>query len=383
MITFHHLIMSDFHHLMLDKLKPIMQHHGFNLASTYVCTGYSIATFSRLTDYGTQELFFSSDKENGYFRVNFRLSAYYSPVMTNIIKASLIEDFDSIFDIFDSQLAERNNIIYHDKDLEEHLVYLENYLLKFANETEKLIGLDALLNEEHEFSQKEYIECECGGLECFYILKSFLTVTKLANSTQHFDELSQLVLKNYPELLNLVHNLNKLDSNQFWQDYQHKQEQYTKQEALRQQTLKDIYHLKSDDIADLGNQWLDKETNLIWQRTCYGLTLENGQWLMSHDGVQLEAEDVLRLAEEAKVLGWRIPFEDEIINLIAKIKDDHELQDIFLGEKYSINCEFFTQECTLLTPIKIKVLGFCDGVLDSLGYDDGYLRLVKSIDDQA
>lgn len=380
MITFHHLIISDFHCLMLDKLKPIMQHHGFNLASTYICTDYGIATFSRLTDYGTQELFFSSDKENGYFRVNFRLSAYYSPVMTSIIRTSLIEDFDSIFDIFDSQLAERNNIIYHNKDLEEHLVYLENYLLRFANETKKLIGLDALLNEEHEFSQKEFIECECGGLECFYILKSFLTVTKFANSAQHFDELSQLALKNHPELLNLVHNLNKLDSNEFWQAYQHKQEQSTKQEALRQQTLKDIYHLKSDDIADLGNQWLDKETNLIWQRTCYGQTLENGQWLISHDVVELEVEDALRLAEEAKVLGWRIPLKDEVIKLIAQIKGNPELQEIFLGEAYSINCEFFTQECTSFNPIKIKVLGFSDGVLDSLGYDQGYLRLVKSID---
>jgi len=219
---------------------------------------------------------------------------------------------------------------------------------------------------------------------------NFLTVAKLANNTEHFDELSKLVndspfFKKWPwfaalqpNFLELVNKLNEIDPNEFWQAYQQKQEQYSKQEALRQQILKDN-NVKADEIADLGNQWLDNETQLIWQRTCYGQTLKYGQWLMSHEPAHLEIKDALHLMEDAKALGWRIPFEEELTALITKLKNNPELQDIFLGTEHNINGQFLTQKQTSLGKFEFVLTRFNDGVLVPASSNECYLRLVKSV----
>nr|HQV22102.1 hypothetical protein [Agitococcus sp.] len=220
---------------------------------------------------------------------------------------------------------------------------------------------------------------------------NFLTVAKLANNRKHFDELSKLVnnslifekwpyLTQYqPIFLELVNKLNNIDPSQFWQKYQQKKEQYSKQEVLRQQILKDNYHIEADEVADLGNQWLDNETQLIWQRTCYGQTLKEGQWLMSHEPARLEVKDALRLMEEAKALGWRIPFEDELIALISKLKNNPEFLAFSLGTKHNIHGHFITQKKAPSGNIEFVLTKFNDGILEPASTNDGFLRLVKSV----
>lgn len=371
---------QDFHYLVLNKLKPIMQHHGFSLACEYmrIASGNdSSAIFSRLTEYGTQELFFNGDEVNGDFRLYFVLYIF-SPIITSISdNYTSVKGINWIFSMNHSVLSSRlgvalNDFISTHKELEEHFMYLEKYLLRFADEAKTLIGLDNILNGGHEFSPKRDLR---RNPERYTPI--FLTVAKLANNTEHFDELSKLA-SNKPEFLELVNKLNNIDPSHFWQKYQQKQEQYSKQEVLRQQILKDNYHIEADEVADLGNQWLDNETQLIWQRTCYGQTLKEGQWLMSHEPARLEVKDALRLMEGAKALGWRIPFEDELIALISKLKNNPELLAFSLGTKHNINGHFITQKQAPSGNIEFVLTKFNDGILEPASTNDGFLRLVKN-----
>lgn len=371
---------TDFHYLVLNKLKPIMRHHGFSLACEYIRTASgnnSITIFSRKTEYGTQELYFYGDEVYGDFRLSFHLYIC-SPVMMDIYNDySPVKKINKVFDIGHKVLFKQfginlNKFVADYEELEEHFMYLEKFLLKFAAEAKMLIGLDNILNGEHEFSQKQVLE-----FNILFNIVRFLTVAKLANNTEHFNQLLPLILK-YPKQSGLIDRLNNIDPLQFWQTYQQQQEQYSKQEALRQQILKDNYHVKADEVADLGNQWLDNETQLIWQRTCYGQTLKDGQWLMSHEPAHLEVKDALRLMEDAKALGWRIPFEEELIALITKLKNNSELQDIFLGIKHNINGQFLTQKQTPSGQIEFVLTRFNDGILGPACTNDGFLRLVKS-----
>lgn len=384
---------KDFHYLVLNKLKPIMRHHGFSFACEYMrkASGNNgTAIFSLRTEYGTQDLVFYGDEVYGDFRLSFHLYVC-SPSITNICdNYTSVKGIDWIFNIGHSLLSSRvgvslNDFIASHKELEEHFIYLEKNLLRFADEAKTLIGLDNILNGEHEFSPKRNLK---RNPELYIPL--FLTVAKLANNTEHFDELSTLVhdsaiLKKWPwfaeyqpKFLELVNKLNNIDPLQFWQTYQQQQEQYSKQEALRQQTLKDHYHIKADEITNLGSQWLDNETQLIWQRTCYGQTLKDGQWLMSHEPARLEIKDALRLMEDAKALDWRIPFEDELIALITKLKNNPELLGFSLGTKNNINGHFITQKQTPSGNIEFVLTKFNDGILEPASTNDGFLRLVKS-----
>ncbi|MCP5177399.1 MAG: hypothetical protein H6997_07540 [Moraxellaceae bacterium] len=387
---------TDFHYLVLNKLKPIMRHHGFSLACEYMRTASgnnSTAIFSLRTEYGTQELYFYGQDVYGDFRARFSLHVY-SPVITCIYhEYSLSKRDDWIFNIGHSELNAQveislNDCVFTHKELEEHFIYLEKYLLRFADEAKTLIGLDNILNGEHELSQKKVLQDSPHEFERY--APNFLTVAKLANNRKHFDELSKLVnnslifekwpyLTQYqPIFLELVNKLNNIDPNEFWQTYRQQQEQYSKQEALRQQILKDN-NVKADEVADLGNQWLDNETQLIWQRTCYGQTLKHGQWLMSHDPARLKIQDALRLMEDAKALGWRIPFEEELIALITKLKNNSELLTFSLGTKHNINGHFITQKQTPSGNIEFVLTKFNDGMLGPASTNDGFLRLVKSV----
>lgn len=389
---------QDFHYLVLNKLKPIMRHHGFSLACEYMRTtsgkNDSTAIFSLRTEYGTQELHFGGDEVYGDFRANLSLYVY-SPAIRNIYNDySQSKLYGTIYLIDHSVLNRQfginlNDFISTHKELEEHFMYLEKYLLRFADEAKTLIGLDNILNGEHELSQKKALQDSPHDFE--HYTPNVLTVTKLANNIEHFDELSKLVndspfFKKWPwfaalqpTFLALVNKLNNIDPHQFWQAYQQQQEQSSKQEVLRQQILKDNYHVKADKMTDLGNQWLDNETQLIWQRTCYGQTLKDGQWLMSHKPARLKIQDALRLMEDAKALGWRIPFEEELTALIVKLKNSPELQAIFLGTQYTVNAQFLTQKKISSGKIELALSRFSDGILGPASTNECFLRLVKSV----
>ena len=94
---------------------------------------------------------------------------------------------------------------------------------------------------------------------------------------------------------------------------------------------------------------------------------------------RLKIQDALRLMENAKALGWRIPFEEELIALITKLKNNSELQDIFLGTEHNINGQFLTQKQTPSGNIEFVLTGFNDGILGPACTNDCLLRLVKSV----
>ena len=91
-----------------------------------------------------------------------------------------------------------------------------------------------------------------------------------------------------------------------------KQEQQA--EAIRVNALQAQFNPKTpEELMNLASQWHDPKTHLIWQRCCIGQQWRNGEVIGNSQ--KLSWKEVLKLLEEPKHTGWRLPSLDELKTL--------------------------------------------------------------------
>lgn len=359
--------MEGFYRLLLDRVQPLLANYDFNLQFEHILDYHEyIATFVRFTEYGTQEfyLYCSVREEEGVFNADFTLNIY-SKAITTIYNQFGFSDIQDISSLSAGGSFDNPHEVVNKKDLAQRLFYLESSFLKYANLTKTLNGLNTYKNS--------------GGVgELFHKGAPYnLIVAKLAGNIQYFTALAAET-QYYPEQWQqFVAVVNAIDPEQFWQEHLAKLQQEKQCEYLRIQELQNKYHLSGDDAVDLTDQWYDPDTELVWQRCFYGQKLLDGQ-LIVQNPYSIGLSEALFYAKKIHHLGWRIPLEHEVIDLVAKIKADKTLKPIFLGEKQSINAKFLAQSDEQKD--KLKTLELKNGEFVKPRFTgSGYLRLVKSV----
>lgn len=360
--------MEGFYRLLLDRVQPLLANYGFNLQFEHMLVDHEYATtFVRLTEYGTQEfyLYCSEREDKGIFNADFALHIY-SKAITTIYNQFGFSDIQDIKRLSAGGSFDNPHEVVNKKDLAQRLFYLESSFLKFADLSQTLNGLETYINGRGEVGKLFHKRAPYH-----------LIVAKLAGNIPYFTALAAET-QYYPEQWQpFVAVVNAINPEQFWQEHLAKLQQEKQCEYLRIQELQNKYHLSGDDAVDLTDQWYDPDTELVWQRCFYGQKLLDGQ-LIVQNPYSIGLSEALFYAKKIHHLGWRIPLEHEVIDLVAKIKADKTLESIFLGEKQSIHARFLVQSDEQKDEMKTLELKNGEFVKPLFG-GSGCLRLVKSV----